>query len=275
MEGSGDGHATEKAVSLRHVCCTTNSVTPCGTRDTPGCSALGCNRRWSLGRGCNAFTALTLKLRVFINCGEFTDSISAYLFRNRCSELVGIHTYLMKVKRNVERLCGAAAETKSLGILRWTRASKIDKKKKKQSSRSCSLQEHKANRSAPALLPSDTGHTSHGLGRADCREDGALGRALPRRPAAMLPRRHRVDARPPQLDHRRVLPPQCPGLANASSVSLVSVLWTHGLSRSPEMQAMGSQQSGSLVSSRRPLLQVPGRPRQILWCGEGSCRPGV
>lgn len=54
--------------------------------------------------------------------------------------------------------------------------------------------------------------SDHGFGRADCRQDGALWSSVPRRPAAVFARRHRVDARPRRLDHLRVLAPQCPGL---------------------------------------------------------------
>jgi hypothetical protein len=41
------------------------------------------------------------------------------------------------------------------------------------------------------------------------------------------------------------------------------------------MQAMGSQQPGSLVGEDRSLLQVSGRPLQVVWRGEGRRRPGL
>ena len=118
---------------------------------------------------------------------------------------------------------------------------------------------------------------NNGVGcRADYRQDGSLGRSVPRRPAAMLARRHRVDARPRQLDHLRVLAPQCPGLITRFiRVALCTVVWTYRLSGTPAMQAMGAHQSGSFFGPDRPVLQVSGRSRQVVYRGEGRRSLGL
>jgi hypothetical protein len=87
----------------------------------------------------------------------------------------------------------------------------------------------------------------------------------------LFARRHRDHDRPHQFDCLRMLALQCPGLITRFIRVAFTLVWTHGLSRAPEMQAMGSLQPGSLVGSGRSVWQIPGRALQLVRRREG-CR---